>query len=493
MEKLYKLQEGMQGNPLSFDPQMLSQMMSAQGAGQGIDFNGEPTPNVSGEPSFADMYQEIKQRYDVLIEPLERKLRQLYAKLKENPTDSTIRNEIERIETKIDKLEQQEDMELQQLEAEVQSTGEQIEAEKQIEGYGAADAAQLQDEQQPISPDMEEQIMPDGNGEMPMMQKGGRIGKKQSGNEAWERSNTVTLPWPYFAKNPLFDTLQMPKVWQLPEMSNGLPKFRLPDVATTTATTTPTHTTTNTTPTTTENTNNRKKWLETFKSDLAERPLSDYTQIGLRLGEMASNYGKHMAELIGNNKITGNPYRRNIDSITQAKSDALNDIRRYFDTHSVQNRRDLNRALAQGQYGSLANKTAFNNAVYSKFNEYAEKMNTERANNLSKTGLAYDEMLDKAHTQYNEYENAKDMYNRNNMISMLETLNKSRNAKLERMYEAADFFSKATQDQRDYNFIMGPYSNNYLNFLSTLTAFQNLSPKDKQAIIDEATKQNKSK
>ena len=81
-QNIGKLQAG--GMPQTgIDPQMLAQMMSAQGAGQGVDFNGEPTPNVSGEPSFADMAQEIQGRYDKLIIPLQNKLEKLKEKLKE--------------------------------------------------------------------------------------------------------------------------------------------------------------------------------------------------------------------------------------------------------------------------------------------------------------------------------------------------------------------------------------------------------------------------
>jgi len=481
---MFKYQIGIPAE-MPINPEILSQTMSAQGAGQGVDFNGNPTPNISGQPSFADMAQEIQERYDKLIIPSQRKLEKLKAKLKENPTDQTIKNEIKRLEERIDQLEQQEDMELQQLEAEVEKSGEIIDQQKQMEGYGDMQGEVPEEDvvaQQ--SPEMMEQMQ----GETPMMQKGGRIGKKQSGNEAWERSNTVTLdpvivkprnyPWPYFAKNPLFASSQMPNIWQLPEMRNGLPKFKLPDITPVTTTNT------TSTPAVTNSTDNKKNWWETFKSNLAERPVSDYTQIGLRLGELASSYGKHMAELIGNNKITGNPYRRNIDSITQSKSDALNDTKRYFDVLSAQNRRDLNRTLAQGQYGSLAGKTAYNNAVLSKFNEYADKMNAERESALSKTRLAYDDMLDKAHTQYNEYENAKDMYNRNSMISMLQTLNKTRNEKLKRMYEMADLFSDASQDQRDYNFLMGPWSNNYKMFSTMRNFLSRLTPEDRQKLLE---------
>ena len=177
-QNIGKLQAG--GMPtMGVDPQMLAQMMSEQGAGQGVDYNGEPTPNISGEPSFADMAQEIQERYDKLIIPLQRKLEKLKAKLKENPNDQTIKNEIKRLEEKIDQLEQQEDMELQQLEAEVEKSGEIIDQQKQMEGYG--DVQEEMPEEDIVaqqSPEMMEQMQ----GEMPMMQKGGVVKMQSKGN-----------------------------------------------------------------------------------------------------------------------------------------------------------------------------------------------------------------------------------------------------------------------------------------------------------------------
>lgn len=164
---VFRYQEGGM-SPMGLDPRMLSGIMSQQGAGQGIDYNGQPTPNVSGEPSFADMAQEIQDRYDQLINPLQKRLAKLQKKLEENPSDQTIKNEIKRIEEQIDSLEQREDMELQKLEAEVQRAGNEIEQQKQMEGYGDVEMPQ------------ESQGMPDmGSEEMeiPMMQKGGFLKK----------------------------------------------------------------------------------------------------------------------------------------------------------------------------------------------------------------------------------------------------------------------------------------------------------------------------
>ena len=181
----YKYQTGMDAQQMPIDTDMLSQMMSAQGAGQGVDFNGEPTPNISGKPSFADMYQEIKQRYDKLILPLERKLAQLKKKLEDNPTDATIKNEIARIEEKIDRLEQQEDMEVQQLEAEVEASGQQIEQQKQMQGIEMP----VQDEGMPEYMPQEVQQMPQEG--MPMMQKGGNVPKEQIGTAIKDWLNEI--------------------------------------------------------------------------------------------------------------------------------------------------------------------------------------------------------------------------------------------------------------------------------------------------------------
>lgn len=207
----YKFQDGMmpqggmmpQDNGMQpMDAAMMQQMMAQSGyegqqmpmeaLGNGVDINGQPTPNTSGEPSFADIQQEIERRYDKLIIPLEKKLEQLKKKLEENPSDTTIKNEIKRIEQKIDALEQQEDMEMQQLEADVESVGNQIEQQKQMEGYGEQQQMpqeEMQGEpmyqeqgQNQIDPAMLQQMMAAQQGQqegMSMMQRGGIV-KHQS-------------------------------------------------------------------------------------------------------------------------------------------------------------------------------------------------------------------------------------------------------------------------------------------------------------------------
>lgn len=171
---------------MPMDTAALSQMMSEQGAGQGVDFNGEPTPNISGQPSFADMYQEIKKRYDTLILPLERQLMKLKKELEGNPTDETIKNEIKRIEEKIDRLEQQEDMEIQQLEAEVEKSGQMIDQQKEDMGMPP------QEKEMPEFMPLAEQQMPQEG--MPMMQKGGKISKHQYKPIEYEQIQPVYMP-----------------------------------------------------------------------------------------------------------------------------------------------------------------------------------------------------------------------------------------------------------------------------------------------------------
>lgn len=511
MNKINKLQEGMQGSPLSFDPQILSQMMSAQGAGQGIDYNGEPTPNISGEPSFADMAQEIQERYDKLIIPLQRKLEKLKAKLKENPTDQTIKNEIERLEQRIDQLEQQEDMELQQLEAEVEKSGEIIDQQKQMEGYADMNMPQTEEMQEPVSPDMEQMMMPDGNGEMPMMQFGGNVKKKQDGKEAWERSNTFTLPlvtvknqqFPWFYRNPLFKQSdnrilnfstnpQKDVLKRIP-----VPRFEMPNMfknsiaQTEPATTTPLTTTSSTTTTTEEE--NNGNWLNSFLKDLKDRPFTDYLQVASRLGETVSNYADITAEEVANEKMLPNPYYRNIDAAMQSKNDNLAAINRNYQMSNAANRRDVNRMMDGSQFASLQHKFATNNALYDKLLETLAKSETSKMSDLTQATTAHDERIGAAIDKYNDYEANARMFEINNRNRARETRNLNRNRNIKNLYDMLDLLSKAAQDQRDYNYIKGPFSNNYLNFLASVNAFQNLTPEEQLEALQNASKQKKQK
>lgn len=456
---MLKYQTGMPAD-MPMNPEILSQMMSAQGAGQGVDFNGNPTPNISGEPSFADMYQEIKTRYDKLIEPLEKRMKQLQIKLQENPTDTTIKNELSRIESKIDKLEQQEDMEIQQLEAEVEQSGQQIEQQKQgIEmPQQAMEAPEYmpEDGQQPgMSPEMMQQLMGSGEAMQPeMMQKGG-------------------IPY-----SMLFGTSKaLDKLFPMPPANFAIPFNKM---------TNPGYVVKNkyntTQPQTPADTRN---WWEKAVDDLKERPLSDYVQIGTRAGELSSDYAKRMADVLMGMKKTDNPYPQYIDRLNRSNDELMKANEHYYNNMETQAMRDTNRAFNTSQFASLQGKFAANEAVRQKSNDLLEKIRAERQREGASTRAQHESLLYNAFKDYSSQKENNEMFGMNNTVKAYETMNRDRNDKLKRMYEMADLFSDASQDQKDYNFLMGPWSNNYKMFSTMRNFLSRMIPEDRKKLLED--------
>ena len=77
------------------------------------------------------------------------------------------------------------------------------------------------------------------------------------------------------------------------------------------------------------------------------------------------------------------------------------------------------------------------------------------------------------------------MFGMNNTVKAYETMNRDRNDKLKRMYEMADLFSDASQDQRDYNFLMGPWSNNYKMFSTMRNFLSRMTPEERQKLLED--------
>lgn len=476
---MLKYQTGMPAE-MPMNPEILSQMMSAQGAGQGVDFNGNPTPNISGEPSFADMYQEIKTRYDKLIEPLEKRMKQLQIKLQENPTDTTIKNELSRIESKIDKLEQQEDMEIQQLEAEVEQSGQQIEQKKQIENSivmpvpdGDAPEYQPLAEQQmlqeAVQPSIEEQ-MPPMEG-VPTMQLGGMARINKEAMRDAQDNNIANAIRSYFK---FVSPIQMAAYTRTQSPSE-----------------TPAYTNTyNTTKyagnNTAETTRSEKpQWWQNMVGDLKERPLSDYVQIGTRAGELSSDYAKRMANVLMGMKKSDNPYPQYIDRLNRSNDELMKANEHYYNNMESQAMRDANRAFNTSQFASLQGKFAANEAVRQKSNDLLEKIRAERQREDASTRAQHESLLYNAFKDYSSQRENNEMFGMNNTVKAYETMNRDRNDKLKRIYEMADLFSDASQDQRDYNFLMGPWSNNYKMFSTMRNFLSRLTPEDRQKLLED--------
>lgn len=423
------------------DPQQLSQMMAMQGAGQGVDYNGQPTPNISGEPSFADMAQEIQDRYDELIIPLQEELEKIQKKLEDNPTDKTLQNEAETIEKKIDALEKQEDMELQALEQEVEKSGQMIEQQKQMEGLanngeyvpemeesGNIDPQMLQDAMARYD-EQQGQEMPQ---EMPMMQLGG-ITKNQ--------------------------TAYNYKTWKEGQ---------------------------------------KKKWNEFKESDfyknisknIKDRPITDYLQISSRIGDLFDNRQYQNAFAAGSERMTGNPYNIDIDYLENEKNKSQKYIAREYDNAINNLIRDNKRAIMLYPQGSVASNFAFNTALNEKLNENIDKLNEQKFSKLNENNVSFINAIQNTRKNKYDYDRYNDIYNANARQSIYESINKIDNDKLARYYELNDLLSKAAQDQKDTNFIKGEYSDNYSLFSTMLSIFQLLPEEERNKLINNLKQQN---
>ena len=219
--------------------------------------------------------------------------------------------------------------------------------------------------------------------------------------------------------------------------------------------------------------------------DLKDRPLSDYVQIGTRAGELSSDYAKRMANVLMGMKKSDNPYPQYIDRLNRSNDELVKANEHYYNNMETQAMRDANRAFNTSQFASLQGKFAANEAVRQKSNDLLEKIRAERQREDASARAQHESLLYNAFKDYSSQRENNEMFGMNNTVKAYETMNRDRNDKLKRMYEMADLFLDASQDQKDYNFLMGPWSNNYKMFSTMRNFLSRLTPEDRQKLLND--------